>query len=257
MNWRSLVLPMVLALGACSTQHAARVQPRYEADLTVLEGGGHGPQLCGYVNTSMPPQCSGPDVRGWDWNKTHHEAQGGVLWGDYHVVGTWDGSRFTLTEPPGSPGPQPTQVADFSSPCPAPPGGWRAVDPAKATQDAQQAAIDRAKTAKEYAGAWIDQGPGVLNLMFTGDLTGREAWIRQVWGGGLCVSGAAHSDKELSTIQSRLEREQPGFVAIGASVRENRVDLMVWVATPEKQHELDAEFGAGLVALSGMLRPRP
>ncbi|TMR37748.1 hypothetical protein ETD85_06975 [Nonomuraea zeae] len=37
---------------------------RYTAGLTVLEGGGHGPQLRTTVAESLPPQCAGPDVAG-------------------------------------------------------------------------------------------------------------------------------------------------------------------------------------------------
>ncbi|MFG6194680.1 hypothetical protein [Nonomuraea sp. JJY05] len=274
MNRRTAAFGLLttLALAGCGASEAAS-PPRYEANLTVLEGGGHGPQLCMMVMESLPPQCGGPDVVGWDWNKVDHESQGGVKWGEYRVVGTWDGSRLTLTEPPGAPRKAaPTQEEDLTSPCPAPEGGWRPVDPAKATQQALDRALARAGTAKEFAGAWIDRSQMkelppesteaddprrlVLNLKFTGDLSGREAWIREVWGGALCVSGAARSQSELEAIQREIEAELgDGLVSASPSVLRNQVTAQVWVATDEQRRDLDAKHGAGAVALNGVLRP--
>ena len=58
--------------------------------------------LClGGVMESYPPQCSGPEVIGWDWTAAEHsESSGGVTWGTYAVHGTWDGAAFTVTRPP-------------------------------------------------------------------------------------------------------------------------------------------------------------
>jgi hypothetical protein len=50
---------------------------------------------------SYPPQCSGPDILGWDWAAVDgEESASGVTWGAYAVQGTWDGERFTVTQPP-------------------------------------------------------------------------------------------------------------------------------------------------------------
>ncbi|MGV9380753.1 hypothetical protein ACWDRB_33400 [Nonomuraea sp. NPDC003707] len=274
MNRRTAALGLLttLALAGCGASEAA-APPRYEASLTVLEGGGHGPQLCMMIMESLPPQCSGPDVVGWDWNKVDHESQGGVKWGDYRVVGTWDGARLTLTEPPGpSAKAAPARQVDFTSPCPAPEGGWRPVDPAKATQQAMEQAMSRAGAVEEFAGAWIDQSymegkPAespeandplrlVLNLKFTGDLSGREAWIREVWGGALCVSGAARSESELREIQRQVEAELGGgLVSASTNVLRNQVDVLVWAATDEQRRGIEAKHGAGAVALDGVLKP--
>ncbi|MBE1590840.1 hypothetical protein ACFPOI_07370 [Nonomuraea angiospora] len=275
MNRRTAAFGLLttLALAGCGASEAAS-PTRYEAGGTVLEGGGHGPQLCMMVMESSPPQCSGLDIAGWDWNKVDHESQGGVKWGEYHVVGTWDGTRLTLTEPPGAPAKAaaPAHEEDLTSPCPAPEGGWRPVDPAKATQRALDEAMARAGTAQEFAGAWLDQSymkglPAespeasdprrlVLNLKFTGDLSGREAWIREVWGGALCVSGAARSQSELEAIQRQVEAELGDrLVSASSSVRGNQVTAQVWVATDELRRDLEARHGAGAVVLDGVLRP--
>jgi hypothetical protein len=68
---------------------------------TVLQLEGQAPQLClGAVAESYPPQCGGPEVLGWDWDAVDlEETASGVTWGTYAAVGTWDGSRFTLTRP--------------------------------------------------------------------------------------------------------------------------------------------------------------
>ncbi|HEV7740844.1 MAG TPA: hypothetical protein VGO65_00355, partial [Pseudolysinimonas sp.] len=55
------------------------------------------PQLClGAVAESYPPQCTGPEVTGWDWGAVDgEEASGDVTWGAYAVTGGWDGTRFS------------------------------------------------------------------------------------------------------------------------------------------------------------------
>jgi hypothetical protein len=68
---------------------------------TVLQIEGQTPQLClGAVAESYPPQCGGPEILEWDWDAADlEETASGVTWGTYAVVGTWDGTRFTLTQP--------------------------------------------------------------------------------------------------------------------------------------------------------------
>jgi hypothetical protein len=69
---------------------------------TVLQIDGEAPQFClGAVMESYPPQCSGPEVVGWDWASVDgHESANGVTWGTYAVQGTWDGEKLTVTQPP-------------------------------------------------------------------------------------------------------------------------------------------------------------
>ncbi|WP_327584851.1 hypothetical protein OHA25_55535 [Nonomuraea sp. NBC_00507] len=266
-------LAAALTITSCGAESAASPAPppRYEASLTVLEGHGHGPQLCWAVAESFPPQCGGPDVVGWDWSKVGHESQGGVKWGSYRVVGTWDGARLTLTEPPGSPVYEEPPTTDFTTPCPAPEGGWRPVDPAKATEATLEKAMKRAGTAKEFAGAWIEPiGPTpdpseeldayargqVLNLRFTGDLAGREAWIREVWGGALCVSGAERTEAELHAIQREVEKELgDALISSAPSVTRNRVEVETWLASDDLRRTFDQKYGAGVVVLDSVLKP--
>lgn len=66
---------------------------------TVLQIGDAAPQLClGPIMESYPPQCSGPEITGWDWDEVEgEETSGEVTWGAYAVTGTWDGETFGVT----------------------------------------------------------------------------------------------------------------------------------------------------------------
>jgi hypothetical protein len=252
-------------------------EQRYQLAATVLESPDHGPQLCYMVADSYPPQCDGPDVAGWDWQAVEHESAAGTSWGTYLLVGTWDGDRFTLAEPARRADGSSAEPADDpdTSPCPEPAGGWQPADPATATRAAMDEALARAATADDYAGAWLDQSyldelelePGelegaandparlVLNLRFTGDLEEREQWIREVWGGALCVSQADRTQAELLDIQQRLYEELPELLSTGTSDVANAVTATVLITTPELQRQLDDRYGEGAVILHGWLQP--
>ena len=79
------------APGPVRTRHLATVMDR---------GDGRPVQLCvGPVAESYPPQCSGPPITNWDWSQQRREwfnREGGVRWGEFMVVGTFDGERFTV-----------------------------------------------------------------------------------------------------------------------------------------------------------------
>lgn len=259
----------VVLLSACAQPSSGGVPPtaadevpRYSVTATVLENAEHGPQLCHSVAESLPPQCGGKDVLGWTWDGLEHEEAQGVRWGYYRLIGTWDGTAFTLTEPATAPAPGAATApgVDFTSPCPAPAGGWKAVEPAKATQAGFDAAATKAPALPGFAGLWIDQNGGqndpgrlVLNVRFTGDAAAREADLRAVWGGALCLSKAERTQAELERVQTDLAG--PELMQSSISVVENRVDVTVFVATPEEQQRLDAKYGAGVVHLQGFLQP--
>jgi hypothetical protein len=68
----------------------------------VLQADGEAALFClGAVAESYPPQCSGPEIVGWDWAAVEgSESASGVTWGTYAVQGTWDGTALTVTQPP-------------------------------------------------------------------------------------------------------------------------------------------------------------
>jgi hypothetical protein len=70
----------------------------------VRQEGNELPQFCmGGIATSDPPLCTGPPLRGWDWSVADGEVTvANVIYGDFVVHGTWDGTSFTVTRPPRS-----------------------------------------------------------------------------------------------------------------------------------------------------------
>ncbi|MCP2353683.1 hypothetical protein HD597_000703 [Nonomuraea thailandensis] len=269
-----------MVLTACGSGVTADKPVTYAANaVSVLENPDHGPQLCAAMAESLPPQCGGPDIVGWDWSKVQHESVEGTKWGHYRVVGTWDGSRLTLTESPGAVQGTPKERR-FDSPCPVPEGGWRPVDPAKTTQEALEATQRRLENEAAVGGVWLDQSyldsiPGydgskpewaekyandpaklVLNVKFTGDMTGREAWIRESWGGALCVSRAQRSQEALRQIQESIgdDLSQP-FTSTSVDIMKEQVVAGVWVADEELQQRLEDKYGEGVVLLQAALKP--
>lgn len=244
---------------------------RYQVRATVLEKEGHGPQLCMAVAESYPPQCGGPKVAGWKWSAIRHESAAETQWGAYVLVGTFDGTTFTLTEPAklddGTVQVMPPSTVDFTTPCPAPAGGWKPVDRAKATDDAFQQANAQASQDPDFGGLWIDEPQAaadptphndpsrfVMNVTFVKDLARHEAELRKVWGGALCVSQARHTEAELRTVQEELTRE-PGVTSSSTDVTSGSVILGVFVALEGRQRELDAKYGVGTVRLEGAMKP--
>jgi hypothetical protein len=227
---------------------------------------------------SLPPQCGGPDVVGWDWDEVDgEESASGTTWGTFELIGTWDGERFTLTDAPAPPavdlGPDGAAV-EPPTPCPEPAGGWVVVDPATATFDAQTAAAEYAQGQPSLGGLWVDQSinpaladgfdPGdeerandptrlVLNASFTGDLARHERELRAIWGGPLCVSEAAHSQADLMEIEASIPDE--GRLASWVDVITGTVHADYLLVDPEVQAELDRRHGPGVVVLSSWLQP--
>lgn len=246
---------------------------RYRTFGTVLESPEHGPQLCHVLAESLPPQCGGPEVADWDWEAVEAESASGTTWGSYVLVGTFDGERFTLTEPAvvddGTIERPTPEEPDFGTPCPEPSGGWKPVDPERATDSAFTDAAEKAQGAEGFAGLWIDQQVPdgeqseedandpqrfVLNVTTTGDIAAMEREIREVWGGSLCVSQAPRTEAELLSVQTALG-DLPGLLSSSPDVRTGQVVVELLVATQERQRELEERFGAGTVRLRGTLIP--
>jgi hypothetical protein len=228
------------------------------------------------VAESLPPQCGGPPITNWDWaGLAGAESIGGTTWGDYVVVGSFDGTRFTLTRPAVTPeeydGPPPTGEPDPSlrTPCPEPDGGWQVVDDALATTAALDRTIARARRLPGFAEVWLDQSVNeadperepeamndpeklVLNVRVTGDTADARRTLREVWGGALCVSSARRTAAELRAIQRELSgREGLLFSATGWDV----VDIGVVHDDGSLQRELDERYGVGVVHVRSALRP--
>lgn len=241
--------------------------------VTVLDDG-EGPELCTFVAESLPPQCSGTPMTGWDWAAhPEHEDQSGTKWGSFALTGTFDGTTFAVTEAipaalydamsePATP--------DLETPCEEPAGGWTMVDPATTTQEAMDATFAAAGRLPGYAGAWIDQSldaadepaPGeaavndptslIINVAVTEDAAGAEATLRETWGGALCVSEAAYTEAELNEIAMELQ-ELPGVTS--SSAADDVVQIAVLFDDGSLQAWADETYGEGRVAVSSVLVP--
>jgi hypothetical protein len=246
------------------------VERRYTVTATVLEDPGHGPQMClGGVLESLPPQCGGPDVIGFDWADVDGEESGnGTTWGTFALTGTWDGDALTLTEPPGEPerlDPGPPEDP-FATPCDPPPGGWAVVDSSVATEEDMQAAIDYARAQPSHAGAWLDSlldvaeerpfdaAEVVLDLRFTEDVDRHERAVRELWGGPLCVVEGEHTLAELRAVQRRLHDEVDGVLTSGIDEVGGTVQISLPVVDEQLRRQIRTEYG-DFVEVEGRLRP--
>lgn len=234
---------------------------------TVLDDG-DGPQLClGGVAESMPPQCDGLPMEGWDWAEQQmHESAGGTRWGLFHLRGTFDGTTFTVGEvvPAALYDPMADLPEDaLATPCPEPEGGWRVLDPASTTNEALDATFNAASALPGYVMAWMDQARDpraandptklIINVAVTGDPAEAEAKLRETWGGKLCVSTAELTERELTAIQAEL-RDLPGLLGSG-STRPDHLDVDVVHDDGTIQAWVDEQYGAGLVSVNSALVP--
>jgi hypothetical protein len=125
---------------------------------------GDGAQLCFGALESLPPQCGGPLIIGWDWDEVEGEERAaGSTWGDYEVFGTWDGSGLTLTR---APVPDDPRLPSTEAPRPAPAPG----DPADAATVARAVEDFRAADADPDDRRWVtssdeSQGRALVNVI--------------------------------------------------------------------------------------------
>ena len=255
---------------ATSTAPAPEPTGLYQGDGMVLEAKDRGPELClGGVLDSLPPQCSGVPLLGWDWATVEGEERaGGTTWGSYHVVGRYDGETLTVTDVrPYEEGASFGTDPDFSSPCPAPNGGWEAFG--VVTQDETEAVHAYAKRQPDYVISWhthlrpaeAEFGPVVVNVVFTGDAERHEAEIREFWDGPLCVvERPGRTESELAQIRKEAEASLPalGLEMLWSSEAgvDSAIEIGVVVDVDGKgQAAFDARYGPGVIRLFPALTP--
>ena len=244
----------------------------------VLDGG-DGAELClGGVQESLPPQCSGPKLIGWDWadHDGYYEDSGGVRWGEFKVTGTFDGTDLTVTDAVSATvwtGPRPTPDVDFSSPCPEPPGGWPS-EPMRVLS--HNTVFEAAQRLPNYAGGWVTQRdprdpgeldqtladdpeakvlPPIVNIKVTGDPAAAEAELGKLWDGPLCVSSAERTEDELRTIQDEVTASVGGALFASVDIMTDTVHLGVAYDDGALQAELDEHYGEGVVKVDSALIP--
>ena len=294
MRWTVLAALALLVAGCGSTTPPAAddpsgsPSPSTPAGRSVVRGigmvldDGDGPVLClGPIMTSLPPQCGGPKLVGWDWDGVEAARRAGVRWTEpeYVVTGTFDGTTLTLTQrlilSEEYDGPRSTRSDEeddsLGTPCPEPTGGWRPVDPEKTNQRSLEEVARVAGRLDGYAGLWWDQSvnpahddpdadPGamndpaklVVNVRVVGDPAAAEAELRKVWGGALCVTRAQRTEAELRRIQHEVA-QTPGMIS--ASSGHDVVEVDVEYDDGSLQRALDERYGEGVVRVHSALFP--
>jgi hypothetical protein len=281
----ALVAVTALVLAACGGSGAAEPSspgpstsasepdPMYEADGMVVDDGESPPRLClGITLASLPPRCGGIPLAGWDWRTVAGEEMAfGTTWGNYHVIGAYDGETFAVSAV-GPSDPDPSSLEsdpDFASPCPEPAGGWVVPDAAHDTQDDDAAAVAYAKAQPDYAASWVthldraqlERSSVIVNVVVTGDAERHEAEIRKVWNGPLCV---VERDVPTARELGRLRKEvEAGLGDLGLEMLwssgpdvEPVIEIGVVVDTEGRaQAALDERYGAGVVRLFPALAP--
>ena len=247
----------------------------YEVTTTVLEDESHGAMLClSVVLESLPIQCGDVPITNWDWATVDGEERlSGTIWGDYHMVGTYDGESFTVTEV-GPPEERTDPIDDdpIEAGCPEPDGGWTWPDPDRTSDEDLQAAQRVAQGEPDFSGFWIDyldeprdadlgEQRIVVSAAFTGDLDRHEAQIREEWGGPLCMVQHTDSYRELRNIQQELGPDEAA-VDLGIQVLtsdidvvDNVVEIHVVVLDDEDRRALDERYGPGTVRATTALQP--
>jgi hypothetical protein len=235
----------------------------YEAATTVIQEGDAPPQLCVFgVDESYPLQCQGVDLAGFDWDSVTPEGSDlGTTWGPAYVRGTYDRATDTLTvieaRPPTEADGQRLAAAmdtrrDRSVPCPTPAGGW---PPPPA----------------EWPGVrlydvgvfdwYLDDTGSVLIVKTNGDVAERQAAVRTVYDGPLCVVAVPEIDRSAldAIVEQLASMSSVQFNTISVTIDPNDawVTAQLVVPNPDLQAGLDAEFGAGTVRLVSILVPIP
>ncbi|MBZ2196043.1 hypothetical protein [Occultella gossypii] len=160
---------------------------------TIMQVDGEPAEIClGGILTSYPPQCAGPELIGFErWDTLDHESASGRTWGDAWVVGTYDGTSFTLTEPPTSeppagwvaPTPEPLEFPELCDDETQAGGGPEGTD--LLTQQSDLMMLLEAYDG--YVLSYVSGGGDVMNVLVSGDATEAREDFREVYAGPLCV----------------------------------------------------------------------
>jgi len=271
----------VAALSGCGNndEHSEAARPKdekpggsgggeeqeYRFTGTVLQSKEHGPELCaGGVADSLPPQCGGIAIDGWNWDDVEdRQERAGTTWVDsVTVVGTYDGTTFHPTgkpeRPTGQGGPAVDVPADFPELC----TDAKVTDPDKTSWDALDRANGVANGIDGRVAFYVSNGGAqpkeqVLNLIVTHGAAEAKAAMAKVWGGGLCVVERPDQPTEarLNEIQSQLSDQLGEMVwSSWPDTQRGLVSAEVTVATPELKAKAEQAFGPGVVELRSVLQ---
>ncbi|GMA30489.1 hypothetical protein [Litorihabitans aurantiacus] len=182
----------------------------YAAPATLIQQGDGAPMACfGLVQQSYPPQCGGPELVGLSWEDVADaETAAGVTFGSGWLLGTYDGERFTLTEPvltdapPGfSPSAESLAIEQSDPLCDDPyRGGRENAYPTETFPEGESLGVEggaalsalqeRADALPGYVGTFVTDGYSQMNLVLAdgSDVEAAHTSLREVWAGWLCVA---------------------------------------------------------------------
>lgn len=275
----TLALATAVSLAACSTEgemravdpaagggpSTATTAPADEAPAPVPDGpvtthglvtvldDGSGPEMClGAVAESYPPQCGGPALDGFDFGDVGAESASGVTWGSYALVGTFDGTTFTVTDstPAALYDPMAEEPVDgLEAACSAPGGSGGG----KTSPEDMDATLAAASALPGYASVWLTGD--TINVAVTEDADGAEATLRETWDGGLCVTTVEKTDADLNAINQELQTALGDQLLTSGSTTPDALDARVVFDDGSIQDWADATFGDGLVRVTSALVP--
>lgn len=252
--------------------------PRYEYVGTVSQDPGADPMMCfGFYDLFAPPHCDGFPVLGLDWDEVPGaNTSTDTTWATLRLVGTFDGTVFTVTQPPEEPAASDgTQVSvTFDTPCPTPAEGWRIINLETATGESRVQAKFYAEAQHDFAGLWLSRPPSafgeVLVIGFTGRIVEHREHLESIYGGPMCVAKRDRTVPELDALAGELytllsgaeAREHGIWVPSIGPVLSRRfytsppLEAIVFAITsPDAQDWVTEHFGEGTVSLRSVLIP--
>jgi hypothetical protein len=256
--------------GTTWSSYESGTDQRYEVSATVVQGTGVAVLCLGAI--ASPSICEGSPapigklpITNWNWERVEGEQRDSdVTWGEYHLLGTYDGAFFTVLEAgPSMPSDETQDPID--TPCPEPEGGWVATDPSQTTEADLEAAGSYVQRQPDSAGYWIDyiknpvgeavdfaSAPYVVIAAFRSDAERHREELAHIWGGPLCLVEYERTGDDLDRIHDELP--DPGSHGFGVDVLwsatdviRNRVEIGVVIFDERAQTEFDRRYGVGAV----------
>jgi hypothetical protein len=258
-----LLLLAAVACGDDSSTVAAQSPPApavpddelWALSTMVLESSQHGPKICPISLDSYPPQCGGPiDLAGWSWDLVDDEERANdTIWAGANLVGSWDGTTFTVERADGPEIPYDDGGEDFVTACEEPEG-----DPDASRGDQS---IPGGEVRSQIITGYVSDGESVLNLVvLPGSRDEVIAAARQRYQGLLCVverDGPSYAElnqlyEEIAALPPTTTLGRVNMVALDDAHFEVDVEL---VAATEEARAYAAERWGDLVEVSSWMQP--